>query len=275
MSARRHAAMALLRAGALGGVFSWALTGCTVGPRYSRPQVPAPPAYRGADDAAAGSQSSLGDEQWSAVFREPELQQLIRTALAGNYDLRIAARRILEQQAQVRITRAQQFPQVTVGGTGLGADLGDSLASQVGSPLTAGSFNVSATWTPDFWGLYRRQTEAARDQLLAQTWAQRAVRMTLVEQVATTYISLRALDAQLELARSTLRVRQDSVRLTQTLTDGGASPLSDLRQAQELLYQASTQIPQLEQQIQQTENALRLLLGPKTARSHRTVPLPA
>ena len=99
------------------------LAGCTVGPNYKRPAYPTPPALRGADDAAVTSdaQKSLGDEQWSEVFREPELQGLIRTALANNYDIRIAAQRVLEQQAQVKITRSQEFPQVTIGGTGIGA----------------------------------------------------------------------------------------------------------------------------------------------------------
>ena len=84
--------------------------GCTVGPKYKQPAYPTPPAFRGADDAAVISeaQGSLGDEQWAQVFREPELQDLIRKALVNNYDLRVAAQRILEQQAQVQITRSQQ-----------------------------------------------------------------------------------------------------------------------------------------------------------------------
>ena len=152
---------------------------------------PAPPAFRGADDAAVVSdaKNSLGDEQWAAVYREPELQELIRKALANNYDLRIAAQRILEQQAQVKITRSQQFPTVNVGGTAIGATLPSSLGTQISSPFVSGAFNLSAAWTPDFWGLYRKQTEAARAQLLAQTWAQRAVRLTLVQQVATRYLA--------------------------------------------------------------------------------------
>jgi multidrug efflux system outer membrane protein len=239
------------------------LAGCTVGPKYVRPNYPAPPAYRGADDGAVASdvKNSLGDEQWAAVYREPELQDLIRKALANNYDVRIAAQRILEQQAQVRITRSQQFPSITVGGTGIGATLPSSLGTQIGSPLVDGSFNVSAAWTPDFWGLYRRQTEAARAQLLAQVWAQRAVRLTLVQQVATAYLQIRALDAQLEITKETLKVRQDSVALTKTLESGGSVPLSDVRQAEQLLYTATSEIPQLEQQIQQQENAIALLLG--------------
>lgn len=239
------------------------LAGCMVGPKYVRPNYPAPPAYRGADDAAAASdiKNSLGDEQWVAVYREPELQDLIRKALANNYDVRIAAQRILEQQAQVRITRSQQFPSATVGGTGIGATLPSSLGTQIPSPLVDGSFNLSAAWTPDFWGLYRRQTEAARAQLLAQVWAQRAVRLTLVQQVATAYLQIRALDDQLEITKQTLKVRQDSVALTKTLESGGSVPLSDVRQAEQLLYTATSEIPQLEQQIQQQENAIALLLG--------------
>jgi multidrug efflux system outer membrane protein len=239
------------------------LAGCNVGPKYVRPNYTAPPVFRGADDAAiqSAAANSLGDEQWAAVYREPELQDLIRKALANNYDVRIAAQHVLEQQAQVKIIRAQQFPTVTVGGTAIGATLPSSLGTQIPSPLVDGSFNVSAAWTPDFWGLYRKQTEAARAQLLAQNWAQRAVRMTLVQQVATAYLQIRAFDAQLEITEATIKVRQNSVALTKTLESGGSVPLSDVRQAEQLLYQATSEVPQLEQQIQQQENAIALLLG--------------
>ena len=239
------------------------LTGCNVGPKYVRPNVTAPAVYRGADDSAVSSDAatSLGDEQWAVVYHEPELQTLIRKALANNYDLRIAAERILEQQAQVKITRSQQFPTVSAGGTGIGATLPSSLNTQIGSPLVDGSFNLSAAWTPDFWGLYRRQTEAARAQLLAQTWAQRAVRLTLVQQVATAYLEVRALDTQLQITNETIKVRQDSVDLTRKLERGGSVPLSDVRQAEQLLYAATSEAPQLEEQIQQQENAIAVLLG--------------
>lgn len=240
------------------------LAGCKVGPNYARPQITAPEVYRGADNSAISSADpkSLGDQDWAKVFQEPELQGLIRTALENNFDVQIAAKRVLEQQAQLRITRSQEFPTVNVGGSGIGANLGNSLGNSLPSGTIAeGSFNVSAAWTPDFWGLYRRQTEAARAQLLAQTWAQRAVRMTLVEQVATSYFTLRALDQQLDIARETLKTRHESTELTKTLESGGSVPLSDLREAEELEFTASSQIPQIEQQIQQEENGLRLLLG--------------
>lgn len=239
------------------------LAGCTVGPKYVRPATTAPPAFRGADGTQVSSdpKGSLGDEQWAAVYREPELQELIRKALANNFDVRIAAQRILEQEAQVRITRAQQFPTVTFGGTGIGASLPSSIGTSIASPLADGSINISASWTPDFWGLYRKQTESARAQLLNQEWAQRAVRLTLVQSIATDYIQLRALDSQLAITQETLKVRQDSLDLTNKLESGGSAPLSDVRQAEQLLYTASSEVPQLEQQIQQEENAIALLLG--------------
>ncbi|HWT66535.1 MAG TPA: TolC family protein, partial [Terracidiphilus sp.] len=256
-------------------VAALSVAGCNLGPKYVRPQITAPPAYRGADEAAIASNTSdsLGDEQWSAVFREPELQDLIRTALANNLDLRIAARRVLESAAQLRVTRSQEFPQVSVGGTGVGAHLeSNPFGSSLSNPIAIGSLSLSASWTPDFWGLYRKQTEAARDQLLAQQWAQRAVRLSLVEQVATTYIELRALDRQLEIAREAVKVRQDSVELTRALEKSGNSPLSDVRQAEELLYTATAQVPQLQQQIEQNENAMRLLLGQEPGPVAHTAP---
>jgi outer membrane protein, multidrug efflux system len=240
------------------------LAGCNVGPKYVRPNLTAPLAFRGPDDSPVSSanQNSLGDQDWAKVFNEPELRDLIRTALANNYDVRIAAQHVLEAQAKLGITRAQEFPTVSVGGSGIGADLGSSVGNGLPSGAVAfGSFNLSAAWNPDFWGLYRRQTEAQRAQMLSQVWAQRAVRMTLVQQVATGYFQLRSLDEQLEIAKETLKDRQESVTLTRTLVDGGSAPLSDLRQAEENEYTASAQIPQLEEEIQQQENALRLLLG--------------
>lgn len=143
----------LFRLSLLAGIVSF-LAGCTVGPKYVRPNYPSPPAFRGADNApvASNTKESLGDEQWAAVYREPELQELIRKALVNNYDVRIAAQRILEQQAQVKITRSQEFPSFTVGGNGIGATLPSSLGSGIPNPLVEGSLSVSGSWTPDFWG---------------------------------------------------------------------------------------------------------------------------
>ena len=248
--------------------------GCRVGPNYVRPQAPAPPVYRGTDETPQSSsdQSSLGEQKWTEVFVDPQLQDLIRVSLEHNYDLQIAARRVLEAQARLRISRSQQFPSVTVGATGLGGDLGDSLGSGLPSgAITLGSFNLAASWAPDFWGLYRRQTEAQRARLLGEVWAQRAVRLSLIQQVASAYFHLRSLEEQLSIARQTLKDRQESVALTRTLESGGAVPLADLRQAEESEYTASVQVPQIEQLIQQEENAIQFLLG----RNPGSVPPPS
>ena len=241
------------------------ISGCTVGPHYKRPDVPVAPDFRGPDNTPVADASSVANQKWFDVFHDPDLQRLIREALQSNFDLRIAAQHVLEQQAQVGITRSQQFPTVTVGGTAVGARLGSSFASALNSPETTagGGFDLSATWNPDFWGLYRRQTEAARAQLLAQQWAQKAVLSTLVANVATAYIQLRTLDRELAITRDTLRVRQESLQLTEKLESGGSATLSDVREAQALVYTASSNIPSLEQQIQQQENEINLLLGRK------------
>src|SRR5579862_1077239 len=251
------------------------MIGCTVGPRYERPNVTPPAMYRGPDETPISSldQNSLGDQQWAQIFREPELQDIIRVALENNYDVRIAAQRVLEEQAQLRITRSQQFPNINVGGTGIGANLGDSVGNGLPSgTVAAGTFNLSAAWTPDFWGLYRRQTEAERAQMLGQIWAQRAVRLTVVQQVASAYLHLRSLDEQLSVAKQTLKARHESAELTRTLESAGSVPLADLRQAEELEYTASVQVPLFEQETQQQENALRLLLGQNPGPVGRTDP---
>ncbi|MEI9976838.1 MAG: TolC family protein [Ignavibacteriota bacterium] len=143
-----------IASGVLCGGALLALSGCTVGPNYTRPQTPAAPTYRSADNGQQSSDAaSLGDKGWEQVFTPPELQELIRTALANNFDLRIAAQHILEQQAEVKIVRSQQFPSINAGGTGIGAQLPQSLGSSIGSPLSFGSFSISGSWSPDFWGI--------------------------------------------------------------------------------------------------------------------------
>jgi len=238
------------------------LTGCNVGPKYKRPAYQAPEAFRGADESqvVTNTQASLGDKTWPEVFQEPELQALIKEAVGNSFDVRIAAQRILEQQAQVKVTRAGQFPQITAGGNGIGADIPSSLGN-ISSPLAFGGLNLGISWVPDFWGLYRKQTDVQRAKLLNQVWAERAVRVTLVQQITTSYLQLRALDRELEITKQTVKAREESLKLTSTLTNAGSAPLSDQRQAEQLLYTATAQVPQLEQQIAQQENSLSILLG--------------
>ena len=249
------------------------VTGCMVGPHYQRPATDAPQSYRGAtapDLNPAPTTASLGSEQWAEVFRDPTLQQLIREALANNYDVKIAAQRVLEQQDQVGITRSQQFPTLSGGGTYTALGLPSSLTKTFNSgnnskgsvsSYYAGGFTLSAAWNLDFWGLYRHQTEAARAQLLATEWGRRMTISTVVENVATAYLQLRTLDAELEITKQTLEARKQSLQLTETLDQGGSGTLADVRQAEQLLYTAAAAIPDFERQIEQQENSISILLG--------------
>src|SRR5215468_780332 len=239
------------------------LAGCMVGPNYKRPAVTVPDAYRAAPEISAATpdkSASLSDQKWEEVFQDKQLQELIRIALRQNYDVRIAAARILEAQAQLGITRADQFPTLDVGGSMVNQQ------SAASGPIpsfeqTKGQVSASAAWQLDFWGQFRRATEAARANLLASEWARREVITTLIANVAAGYFQLRQFDLQLEIAKRTAGSRNDSLQLTKTLQEHGANSMLDVRQAEQLVYTATEQIPDLERRIEQQENALSILLG--------------
>ncbi|HEY6347039.1 MAG TPA: efflux transporter outer membrane subunit [Bryobacteraceae bacterium] len=240
------------------------LAGCTVGPNYRSPAVDVPTNYRNANqpDEAA----SLATEKWWMVFQDPELQKLIRTSLDQNYDVRIAASRILQSQAQLGITRSDQFPQV------------NATAGVLGQKITVFGYTASEiqgvfSWNVDLWGQYRRATEAARANLLASEWGRKMVLTTIVANVASTYFQLRELDLELEIAKSTLASRQESLKLTETLESGGATSLLDVRQAEQLVETAAETIPETERQIATTEDLLSTLLGQNPHEIPRGAPL--
>jgi multidrug efflux system outer membrane protein len=272
------------------------MTGCTLGPNYHRPQVDVPGGYRGApplespqpeqstrqaapppsqasaqqgshpatnpqQQSAQSAEPSIGDQKWWEVFQDPQLQQLIGTALKQNYDVRIAAARILEAQAQLGITRADQLPSINAGATAVNERSPRQKNLPPEYETSNAVVNASMAWDLDFWGKYRRTTEAARDNLLATEWARRAVTSTLVSNVAAAYFELRAYDLQLEIAKRTLASRQESLQLTKTLADGGAGTELDVRQAEQLVAIAAETIPDLERRIQQQENFISTLLG--------------
>jgi multidrug efflux system outer membrane protein len=238
------------------------ISGCAVGPNYKKPSVNTPPIYRGLtpEEAAKSDVKSIADEKWWEVFKDEQLQQLIRTALQQNYDVRLAATRILEAQAVLGITRADQFPTVSAEAQALNI----RTSQQKLLPALDTSTNrlgLDLNWELDFWGKFRRATEAARANLVATEWARREVITELIENLTSDYFRLRALDLQLEISRSALASRQDSLRLTQLLAQGGSTSLLDVRQAEQLVFTASSEIPSLEQQIEQQENAISILLG--------------
>lgn len=262
--------------------FVFVVIGCKVGPDYKRPAVNVPQAYRGAlapEIATEASEKSLGDEQWSAIFEDATLQRLVKEALENNLDLRIAAQRVQEAQAQVGIVHSQQLPSVSGGASYSALQAPSSLVgtnddgTQKNSFFNGGGLSASGAWNLDFWGMYRRQTEAARAELLASEWGRRAVRTSLIQDVAQAYFNLRSLDAQLEITQSTIKARQDSLRLTQTLERHGAASQADVRQAEELLHAALANLPDFRQQIALQENALSILLGHNPDTIQRGLPI--
>ena len=195
------------------------LAGCTMHPKYKRPEVNVPVVYR--DETLSGAQgNSLGDAKWWEVFQDQELQKLIRTALQENYDVRIAASRIEQARAQLGVTHSNQYPTVS----------GGAAATTLRSPknklqqeyrINAEQLNLSVSWELDFWGKFRSATEAARAQLLATEWGRRSVLSSLVANVAFGYFQLRELDLELEISKRTLTSRQQSLHLVSTQEQGG------------------------------------------------------
>ena len=247
---------------------------CKLGPKYKRPVQPVPDQYRAVAPPVTGQQTppaqeSFGDMKWWAVLQDETLQNLIKEALANNYDMRIAATRILQAGANLGITRANQFP--TVNGS-LGVSNIQSLPLFRGSP-TVDTANLQLNYIVDFWGQFRRATEAARANLLSTRYAQDVVRITLVAQVASAYFQLRALDYQLEISRETLAGDIEIVRINTIKFKGGDSALTDVLQAQLLQEQAEASIISITQSIEQTENQISILLGKNPDAIPRGLPL--
>ena len=237
------------------------LTGCTLGPRYKRPTVAVPDTYRGlAPDAGPQSAASFGEEKWWIVFQDPQLQNLIREALSQNYDVRIAAERILQAEALLGITRADQFPTIAAGAS----TSNERFAATRVTPefeTSPTQVDLSLFWELDFWGKFRRATEASRASLLATEWGRRAVVSSLVSNVASSYFQLLELDSEISISRRTLDSRKESLRLVEVRAKGGATSLLDVRQSEQLVYTAAASIPDLERRIEQQENLISILLG--------------
>jgi multidrug efflux system outer membrane protein len=249
------------------------LNACTVGPHYKRPAATVPDTYRGlAPDAGAQTSASLGDEKWWTVFQDEELQKLIRQALAQNYDVRIAATRVLEAQAALGITRADQFPTIS-GGVSAYNDRYPRTKITPAFETSPLQVNLSLVWQLDFWGQYRRATEAARANLLATEWGQKTVISSLVSSVATAYFQLLELDLEKTISEQTLGSRKESLNLVNIRFKGGTTGLLDVRQSEQLVYTASAAIADLERRIEQQENFISILLGQNPGPITRGKPL--
>jgi multidrug efflux system outer membrane protein len=236
-----------------------AVAGCALGPNYRRPETTTPAAYRFEHDATA---DSVADAGWWLVYQDPVLQSLIREGLANNFDVRIAAARIDQARAALGSAHLQQLPQVsaTAGATRQQTSL---YQLPPGFPPTSNVFVVegSLSFEIDFWGKYRRATEAARAQLLQSAYAKQDVMAGLVASVATAYFTLQTLDEQLAITHRTVGTRQKFVELTQAQHDRGTVSELDVATAQAQLAVAKANLPDLKRQIGQTEDQLSVLLG--------------
>ncbi len=256
------------------------LAGCAVGPNYKRPTVDTPAAYRtaGSDTNAASGTNSFADLGWWNVYDDPQLRAYIAEALTNSWDIKVAAARVLQAEAQTGVVRSRFFPNAYAGG-----DLISSRASKEGpTPFTGGTdrdveygdaFVYAPSYEIDLWGRIRRANEAARARLLATIDAQRTVRQTLVADVAATYLQLLELDLELAIGRASYVSRTNSLALTSAREEGGVASMQDVYQARVLVATAEASIASTLRQIEQTENALTILLGHNPGPVKRGTPL--
>jgi len=244
------------------------MAGCMIGPNYHKPAVQTPGVFRDLSDNPRAQASSFADLRWWQVFQDPQLQELIRTALKENYDLQLATERISAARAQVTITRSSLFPQVGAGANFAGGKDPTSQATYNILTLTA-----DAAFQLDLFGRLRRATEASRAQLLATEDARDTVILTLVSDVASDYFTLLQLYLELQITRDTVKTQEDSVKLTRLRLDHGVATKLDVLQAQQVLDTANAQVPDLERQIAQEEDAISILLGHYPESVPRGLPL--
>ena len=242
----------------VGMLSSGLLVGCVVGPKYHRPAVQIPTTFRrtAAESQQQAQAASYADLPWWQIFLDPKLQELIRIAIKQSYDLQLATERINAARAQVSVTRSSLFPQVAANANFIGGK-----ENVVQSKFNFLTIVGDTAFQVDLFGRLRRATEAARAELLATEDARQTVILTLVSDIASDYFTLLQLDLQLQITRETVKTQTDSVKLTQLRLDRGVATKLDVLQAQQVLDTANAQIPDLEREIAQEENAISILLG--------------
>jgi outer membrane protein, multidrug efflux system len=259
---RKFAALSHL---VLSVVLAGALVACTAGPKYNRPPVTTPDGFRGAPTLTS-DHASLADLKWFEVFKDEQLQQLLRAALKNNYDIREAVARVDQARAAVGITRADQFP--TIGASASATTQRTSASGAFTLPQnldlarTYGALGLNLlSYEVDLWGRLKSATAASRADLLASEENRKTVVMLVVSDVTTAYYDLLELDGELDIAKRTLESRESSLRLIKSREQAGLASTLEVRQGEQLVQVAAETIPVLEQQIAKTENRLRLLVG--------------
>lgn len=237
------------------------LSGCVVGPNYKRPDVTAPPVFRG--QPGANTASSIADLPWWEIFHDETLRGLVNTAIANNKDLRLALARVEQARQVSRQARAAYYP-----GIGYQVGVSEGKNEVLGTP--AGSDGVrqstlatalAAAWEPDLWGRIRRSNEFARARLVESEQGRRGVLLSLVSSVAQAYLQLLALDLRLDIARRTAKSFQESLNIFQQRLDQGAASRLETTRAEGALFTTAAAIPELERLIAIQENEIQILLG--------------
>jgi multidrug efflux system outer membrane protein len=247
-----------VRRGLCAVALSMGLTGCSVGPNYSRPEMPAPAQYRFIEGTAQAE--SLANAGWWQVFDDPVLQALVRDALTNNLDLRIAIARVEEARARAGIAKSFLYPAVE-GVAGYGVRGASTTRETDDTTHQSGNYGFQLSWELDLFGRVRRQHESAVAVLLASEQARRGVMVTLVGDVATSYFRLRELDLQLQIARQTLTINDQTVTYFQNRLQGGVSNRLEVDRIQANRAQTAAAIPDIEREIAIVENAISMLLG--------------
>ena len=250
-------------------LYLFIMNGCALGPDYERPLVDEPEGYRMAPDSDR-EERSLADIEWWELFQDPNLQALIKKALSENKDLRIAVSRVREARAQLGVTRADQFPAIDGNASVQRNQTSGAVARQFGVPGAANregpttnqyKATVDLSFEIDLWGKLRRATEAAQADLLAREWSRRTILLTLVSDIAQAYFELQELDLELDIAKLTLKSRQESLDIVRVRKLMGLSSTLDIRRTEQEVTRGKAVIPDLERQIGQKENQLSLLVG--------------
>ena len=236
------------------------LCGCAVGPNYQKPPVTVPVVYRDVVGPPAPA-ASLADQPWWEIFRDDTLRKLIDEALATSYDVQIAAWRVDEARARAGIARSEFFPQVFYGGQWSRSQQSSYLPPGTHETGNLHSVNVNFNWELDLWGRVRRLNESAKAQYLATEEARRGVLLSLVSDVASTYFRLRELDEELVISRKTAQAFQETARLFERKLSEGAASALETSYASAAYKQVAATVPDIERQIEATENVLNVLLG--------------
>jgi multidrug efflux system outer membrane protein len=247
------------------------LGGCTLGPDYERPELDTPVSY--VQPVQVGE--SFANTPWWELFDDPQLQTLIETALVENQDLGIAVARIEEFRAILGITRADQFPTVDIAASGSRTDASQNSFPGNATDQLVDNFRLSGDvfFELDLFGRLRRSSEAARAELLAVEENRRNITISLIANVATTYMLLRDLDAQLEIARRTETARADSLEIIAARFEKGTVPRLDVDQAEIELAVAIAAVATAERAVAQTEHSMSVLIGRNPGAIARGLPL--